>query len=65
MAVPPLAAVYQSIVLPALAAEILIAPAPHLPAFVPIGTVGSGFMVATTAVRDAETQLPFALKAST
>jgi len=51
--VPPLAAEYQSIVVPAgLVAEIVTVPGPHLePLAGNVGAVGNGLIVAVTAVR--------------
>ena len=54
---PPEAAAYQSIVSPAPGvAEMLTVPVPHLEPPVPVGAEGILFIVATTAVREAEVQ---------
>ena len=55
---PPEAAAYQSIVSPAPGvAEMFTVPVPHLDPPVPVGAEGILFIVATTAVRDAEVQI--------
>lgn len=55
---PPLAAEYQSMVVPAgLVAEIVTVPGPHLdPLTGDVGAVGNGLMVAVTGVRVEEIQ---------
>ena len=55
--VPPVDALYQSIVSPAPAvADKVTLPIPQFDAPVPVGVVGNEFTVATTAVRDADVQ---------
>ena len=54
--VPPVATSYQSITFPALLAEILTVPVPHLEPLVPVGAVGIVFTVAVTAVLVADVQ---------
>jgi hypothetical protein len=55
--VPPVAAEYQSIVVPArLVAEIVTAPVPHLDPLIAVGVVGNALIVAVTGVLVEETQ---------
>ena len=55
--VPPVDASYQSIVLPAtVVALIVTVPVPHLGTLTAVGTAGTAFTVAVTAVRVADIQ---------
>jgi hypothetical protein len=55
--VPPVAAVYQSIVTPAgVVAEIVTVPVPHLDALTAVGTAGNAAIVAVTGVLVKERQ---------
>jgi len=65
--VPPVAAAYQSMVVPAgLVAEMVTVPGPHLELLTgDVGVVGKGLIVAVTAVRAADTQPVVVFLAST
>jgi len=55
--IPPVAAEYQSIVVPAgLVAEIVTAPVPHLEPLTAVGAAGKALMIAVTGVLVEDTQ---------
>jgi hypothetical protein len=62
---PPVVASYQSIVVGVLLldAEIVTVPGPHRDALVPVALFGNAFIVATTAVLEAEMQPVVELRA--
>ena len=61
---PPIEAEYQTMSLPALVAEIVTVPVPQREPLPAVGADGTVTTVATTAVRDVETQLPTVVRAS-
>ena len=61
---PPVEAEYQTMSLPALVAEIVNVPLPQRVLPVPVGADGMVMTVATTAVREVETQLVAVLRDS-